>query len=58
MKVDFVYKCIYFFVVLEMFNKVWLFICIVFWKSSSHGDQRTSFCLCLLAVSSVVHFCS
>ncbi len=34
------------------------FICFVFWKSSLHGDQRTSFCLCLLDVSSVVHFCS
>ncbi len=31
----------------------------MFWKSSLHGDQRTGFCLCLLAVSSsVVHFCS
>ncbi len=28
-----------------------LFICLVFWKSSLHGDHRTSFCLCLLAVS-------
>ncbi len=27
-----------------------LFICLVFWKSSLHGDHRTSFCLCLLAV--------
>jgi hypothetical protein len=24
---------------------------LLFWKSSLHGDQRTSFCLCLLAVS-------
>ncbi len=28
-----------------------LFICLVFWKSSLHGDHRTSFCFCLLAVS-------
>ncbi len=35
-----------------------LFICFVFWKSSPHGDQRTSFCLCLLAESSVEHFYS
>jgi len=42
--------------VFEMLIKFSLFICLVFWKSSLHGDHRTSFCL--LAVSSVVHFCS
>ncbi len=43
---------------LKCLIKFSLFICLVFWKSSLHGDHRTSFCLCLLAVSSVVHFCS
>jgi hypothetical protein len=31
--------------------KFGLLICFVFWKSSLHGDHRTSFYLCLLAVS-------
>jgi hypothetical protein len=42
--------------VFEILIKFSLFICLLFWKSSLHGDHRTSFCL--LAVSSVVHFCS
>ncbi len=32
-----------------------LFICFVFWKSFLHGDQRTSFCLCLLSVCQVMY---
>jgi hypothetical protein len=40
-----------FFLFWKCLIKFSLFICLVFWKSSLHGDHRTSFCLCLLAVS-------
>jgi hypothetical protein len=47
----FVFRCICFFLFWKCLIKFSLFICLVFWKSSLHGDHRTSFCLCLLAVS-------
>ena len=47
----FVFRCICFFLFWKCLIKFSLFICLVFWKSSLHGDHRTSFYLCLLAVS-------
>ena len=46
----FVFRCI-FFLFWKWLIKFGLLICFVFWKSSLHGDHRTSFYLCLLAVS-------
>jgi hypothetical protein len=43
----FVFRCICFFLFWKYLIKFSLFICLVFWKSSLHGDL----CLCLLAVS-------
>jgi hypothetical protein len=41
----FVYKCICFICLFwKCLIKFSLFICLVFWKSSLRGDQRTSFC--------------
>jgi len=47
----FVFRCICFFLFWKWLIKFGLLICFVFWKSSLHGDHRTSFYLCLLAVS-------
>ncbi len=59
LRMIFVYKCICFiWLFWKCLIKFNLFIHLVFWKSSLHGNQRTSFCLCLLPVSNVVHFCS
>jgi hypothetical protein len=49
---------IYALFVFEMIIKFSLFICLVFWKSSLHGDHRTSFVYWLCQVLYIsVHRC-